>query len=1160
MERLEHPAMPEKKADSVFIGDSPLPAAPGKAESSSVVINGETFVVIRNVNAMPPFLMSIVSNGNLWLFAGSNSPFTAGRGDADHAIFPYRTADKILSQPGGSGARTVFLVERENGSSLWEPWQSAPSAYRIQRNLFKSEFGTSVIFEEINEDLGLRFAWTLTTSDAFGLVRFCTLENLNPDTVCVRYLDGWNQILPAGVGQDLFEKYSYLAAAYMRHECQHGLGIFTLNSGISDRAEPCESLRMAAAWSLGHANPTVLLSERQLKDFQRGQRVKNETEVRGEIGAYFVCDSAEIKSSATHEWLTVADTGLDHCALTELQKQLTSPAALKNAVAADVLATREGLKRRIGAADGMQQTADAAVSVHHFANVLFNSMRGGTLPDGYRFPKSDFAGFLSTRNALIYARHASWLEQLPAQLDLATLRQRAAATRDPQFVRLAREYLPLTFSRRHGDPSRPWNRFSIRTRDEHGQTIYDYQGNWRDIFQNWESLAQSYPACLESMVSIFLNASTADGYNPYRITRGGIDWEVEDPHDPWSHIGYWGDHQIIYLLRLLESYERFEPGKLARGLNDNSFAYAKVPYEIKSFAELVRDPRHSIHFNAALHQQLLSRAQEIGNDGKLQTSQDSGVLLVSLAEKLLVPLLAKLSNFVPGGGIWLNTQRPEWNDANNALAGWGLSMVTVAYLRRYLNFLFQVFATSDESVVLSAAVARFAKQVTAILVKSDCSDDAVRFEIIAALGQAGEHHRQAVYQGELGAQKQVPSTEIRHLLTAAIRAVDATLRANRRADGLFHSYNLLKISGAKASVGHLNLMLEGQVAGLSSGLLEPTEALSLLQSLRHSDLFRADQHSYLLYPDREIAPFLSRNTLPAGWEKKIPALASLIKGGWREIVAVAENGRAHFQADLVNAAGLATRLDRLAMDARWKQAIGQDRAALLDLWETVFQHSAFTGRSGSMFAFEGLGSIYWHMIAKLLLATEECHRHAIERGAPADVIAGLRSAYYDIRRGLGFTKTPEVYGAFPTDPYSHTPRHLGAQQPGMTGQVKEEILTRWGELGIQVNQGALTFAPMLLRRSEFFDEPKEFVYADANGIQQAWQLPAESLAFTYCQIPVCYRLAETASITIENCFGSSRTVVGLVLDRADSKEIFSRSGEIARLTVAISRTSLSDWK
>ena len=62
------------------------------------------------------------------------------------------------------------------------------------------------------------------------------------------------------------------------------------------------------------------------------------------------------------------------------------------------------------------------------------------------------------------------------------------------------------------------------------------------------------------MIAKFVNASSADGYNPYRITRDGIDWEVPEPDNPWSNIGYWGDHQIIYLLRLMEVSQHFLPG------------------------------------------------------------------------------------------------------------------------------------------------------------------------------------------------------------------------------------------------------------------------------------------------------------------------------------------------------------------------------------------------------------------------------------------------------------------------------------------------------------------------------------------------------------------------------------------------------------------------
>ena len=71
--------------------------------------------------------------------------------------------------------------------------------------------------------------------------------------------------------------------------------------------------------------------------------------------------------------------------------------------------------------------------------------------------------------------------------------------------------------------------------------------------------------------------------------------------------------------------------------------------------------------------------------------------LVTLTAKLLQLVLTKLSNFVPGGGVWLNTQRPEWNDANNALAGYGLSMVTTSYLYRMLTFLKEIYSSSDDA-------------------------------------------------------------------------------------------------------------------------------------------------------------------------------------------------------------------------------------------------------------------------------------------------------------------------------------------------------------------------------------------------------------------------------------------------------------------------------
>ena len=76
---------------------------------------------------------------------------------------------------------------------------------------------------------------------------------------------------------------------------------------------------------------------------------------------------------------------------------------------------------------------------------------------------------------------------------MRSLKNLLAAPEDEDLYRLYYEFLPLTFSRRHGDPSRPWNQFSIEVKDAGGKKILNYQGNWRDIFQNWEALSLSFP-------------------------------------------------------------------------------------------------------------------------------------------------------------------------------------------------------------------------------------------------------------------------------------------------------------------------------------------------------------------------------------------------------------------------------------------------------------------------------------------------------------------------------------------------------------------------------------------------------------------------------------------------------------------------------------------
>jgi hypothetical protein len=148
---------------------------------------------------------------------------------------------------------------------------------------------------------------------------------------------------------------------------------------------------------------------------------------------------------------------------------------------------------------------------------------------------------------------------------------------------------------------------------------------------------------------------------------------------------------------------------------------------------------------------------------------------------------------------------------------------------------------------------------------------------------------------------------------------------------------------------------------------------------------------------------------------------------------------------------------------------------------------------------------------------------------------------------LGYHKTPQVYGAFPTDPYSHTPAGQGAKQPGMTGQVKEEILTRLGEVGLFVEAGAIHFNPLLLQADEFTREPGVFRYIDVTGQERAIKLPAGSLAFTFCQVPVVIRSGPEEKLVVRYADGSVEETNGNTLTAETSQHIFERDNHIEEI-------------
>lgn len=1148
------------KTREIYLGHTNLKCSWDEVEGKFVEQEHEKFYKISNYDQMANFFMSMVSDSDHWMFISSNGSLSAGRKDRNNALFPYYTDDKIHDYQGITGSKTSLLVDKDDKTYVWEPFtEGSKGVYKIVRNLYKSIYGNKITFEEINVDLGISFKYTWCYSEKFGFIRKSTLTNDSSNPVKIEVLDGIKNIIPYGFDYAFQNEFSNLLDAYKKNELLEdtGLGIYTLSSIPVDRAEPSESLKATSVWSYGLENWKILLSDRQTEQFNKGRGVETEVDIRAARGAYLLNAELGLNPKSSQEWVIVAEINQDRVDVVNLEHWIKTEKNISALIAEDIKVGTINLIKIVADADGLQMGSDDLSYARHFSNTLFNVMRGGIFNDNYSIDAHDFRLFVKQTNKLTEAKFENWLSVLPKEILYGDLIQLAQKTGNADLIRICYEYLPLTFSRRHGDPSRPWNQFAIETKNEDGTPKLNYQGNWRDIFQNWEALGLSYPEFIEGMISKFVNASTPDGYNPYRITREGIDWECPDPHDPWAYIGYWGDHQIIYLQKLVELSDKFHPGKLDALMTKNLFVYANVPYRIKSYEQIVANPQDTIEFDADLNTSIQGKVEQIGADARLLTAKDDARYQVNLTEKILVTLLSKLSNFIPEAGIWLNTQRPEWNDANNALVGNGVSMVTLYYLRRFLKFWSNKFAelsvaevtVSEEVKILLDKIYFLFIQNEGVLAKGFSDEERRHFADV--LGEAGSEYRNSIYSKSFsGIREVVKVNDLLRFTKLALAYMDQSIKVNKREDGLYHAYNLISFNADGVSIRYLYEMLEGQVAVLSSGYLSAQESLDVLDALKASALFREDQYSYILYPDRQLPRFEEKNNIPANNVETSRLLSQLVSDKNTQVLKQDALGNYHFNGSIRNADELRQAMANLDA-ATYAELVEADQESVLATFEEMFDHQSFTGRSGTFYGYEGLGSIYWHMVSKLLLAVQENYFAAEKANANAVLLGKLKDHYYEIKAGIGLYKSPALYGAFPTDAYSHSPGNAGVKQPGMTGQVKEDVLSRMGELGIHVINGEIVFDTSLMNTQEFLKKEEVFTYYDVKGDRKQLELKPDQLGFTFCKVPVIYTASDKNEMRISLTNGDVKAISTLVINAEISTLLFMRSGQVEKIELSI---------
>jgi hypothetical protein len=207
-------------------------------------------------------------------------------------------------------------------------------------------------------------------------------------------------------------------------------------------------LKANTVFCLGLTGQKVLISSEQLNDFRMGGSPEQEVHKRGIRGAYFISDTLKLAPQAEQRWQFVADVEQSQSQVVKLMQTLSDPAAVAAEIDRSIGEGSDELARIMACGDGFQTTAEESVSVHHYANVLFNVLRGGIVDDQYRVPSRDFARTIKTFNVVVYERNKQLLASLPEKLEFHELLSIIQNHNDLQLVRLCYDYLPITFGRR----------------------------------------------------------------------------------------------------------------------------------------------------------------------------------------------------------------------------------------------------------------------------------------------------------------------------------------------------------------------------------------------------------------------------------------------------------------------------------------------------------------------------------------------------------------------------------------------------------------------------------------------------------------------------------------------------------------------------------------
>lgn len=455
----------------------------------------------------------------------------------------------------------------------------------------------------------------------------------------------------------------------------------------------------------------------------------------------------------------------------------------------------------------------------------------------------------------------------------------------PMFFQQGEKAVPFyLYSRKHGDPEREYNYFSL------GKEYYAQgNGNYRDVNQNRRSDVLFFPELGAENIHTFFDLIQTDGYNPLVITpstyhlapeareafvarypqaeallsgdftpgalaMAAEDWGLSredaqaftaqvicaadsEPNADFGE-GYWCDHWT-YNLDLIESYLSVYPEKKDQLLFDDP------RYRWYDTHVLVnpRSKRYCVTENGLRQYHALDEQAKQSHSKWMKTA-DGTDARSTLVEKLILLCAIKTATLDAAGmGVEMEGGRPGWYDALNGLPGiLGSSMAESCELARLLAFTAGALENRAGSLSLFSELAGLVETVQQALRTEQ--DPFLRWD---RLNRIREDYRAQTRLGYQGTRKEMSC----QALAAALRGMEKVVlsgieQAKAMCGGLIPTYFTFRAdSWEETPEGPmptcltptaLPLFLEGPVRYLKLDLPQ-AEKQALTEQVKESGLY-----------------------------------------------------------------------------------------------------------------------------------------------------------------------------------------------------------------------------------------------------------------------------------------------------------------------------------